>query len=179
MELAESRQLLTEASERAAEAREATGTASTVYQALLATAGAAVEELQRRLAEVTGALSRNKTAERAARLIALGHLDRGWADHLAMLADVREGVHLRALGRQDPLDEYHRLAIPAFTEVMEPTQEKTAETFADSDVTDPEWTPAAAGLARPTTTWTYMVHENPFGTELERFFTAAARALFG
>ena len=46
-------------------------------------------------------------------------------------------------------------------------------------MTDPEWTPADAGLARPSTTWTYMVHENPFGTELERFFTAAARALLG
>ena len=118
-------------------------------------------------------------AEKAARLIALGHLDRGWADHLAMLADVREGVHLRALGRQDPLDEYHRLAIPAFKEFMDQTQEQTAETFAETDVTDPEWTPADAGLARPSTTWTYMVHENPFGTELERFFTAAARALLG
>jgi preprotein translocase subunit SecA len=118
-------------------------------------------------------------AEQAARLIALGHLDRGWADHLGMLADVREGVHLRALGRQDPLDEYHRLAIPAFKEFLDKTQEQTAETFAEADVTDPEWTPADAGLVRPTTTWTYMVHDNPFGTEIERFITAAARALLG
>lgn len=118
-------------------------------------------------------------AEQTARLIALGHLDRGWADHLAMLADVREGVHLRALGRQDPLDEYHRLAIPAFKEFMDNVETQTAETFADADVTDPDWTPDDAGLVRPSTTWTYMVHENPFGTELERFFTAAARAVFG
>ena len=40
--------------------------------------------------------------------IALYHLDRRWAEHLAELADVREGVHLRALGRLDPLDEFHR-----------------------------------------------------------------------
>jgi preprotein translocase subunit SecA len=128
--------------------------------------------------EVAEEIGEDRAAS-AARLIALGHLDRGWADHLAMLADVREGVHLRALGRQDPLDEYHRLAIPAFKEFMEQTQAKTAETFIDSDLTDPEWTPADAGLVRPSTTWTYMVHENPFGTELERFFNAAARALLG
>ena len=59
-ELADSRQLLLEASERAAEAREAAGAAATTYQELLATAGTAVEELQRRLAEVTGALGRLK-----------------------------------------------------------------------------------------------------------------------
>jgi len=64
-ELADCRQLLFEASERAAEAREAAGAAATTYTELLATAGTAVEELQRRLAEVTGALGWNKTARRA------------------------------------------------------------------------------------------------------------------
>ena len=44
----------------------------------------------------------------------LFHLDRGWADHLAYLADIRESIHLRALGRQNPLDEFHRLAVDAF-----------------------------------------------------------------
>jgi uncharacterized protein (TIGR02680 family) len=66
-ELADSRQLLIEASERAAGAREAAGAAATTYQELLATAGTAVEELRRRLAEVIGALGRNKTALGAAR----------------------------------------------------------------------------------------------------------------
>jgi len=44
----------------------------------------------------------------AARAIALNHLDRLWVDHLAELSEVREGVHLRALGKLDPLDEFHR-----------------------------------------------------------------------
>jgi uncharacterized protein (TIGR02680 family) len=65
-ELADNRQLLLEASERAAEAREAAGAAATTYTELLATAGTAVEELRQRLAEVTGALGWNKTARRAA-----------------------------------------------------------------------------------------------------------------
>jgi uncharacterized protein (TIGR02680 family) len=64
-EFADSRQLLREASERAAEAREAAGAAATTYQELLATAGTAVEDLRRRLGEVTSALSRNKTARQA------------------------------------------------------------------------------------------------------------------
>ncbi|NUT35751.1 MAG: accessory Sec system translocase SecA2 [Hamadaea sp.] len=118
-------------------------------------------------------------AERTARQLALAVLDRGWADHLAMLSDVREGVHLRALGRQDPLDEYHRLAIPAFKELLDGIEGKTVDLFEESEVTDPEWTTADSGLPRPTSTWTYMVHDNPFGSEIERFITAAARALLG
>ncbi len=66
-EFAGSRQLLLEASERAAEEREAAGAAATTYQELLATVGTAVEELQRRLAGVTDALGRNKAAYGAAR----------------------------------------------------------------------------------------------------------------
>jgi uncharacterized protein (TIGR02680 family) len=66
-ELADSRQLLLEASERAAEAREAAGASATTYQELLATVGTAVEELHRRLAEVTDALGRLRTSERDAR----------------------------------------------------------------------------------------------------------------
>ena len=57
-ELNEGQQLLTEAGGRAAEAREAAATATTTYAELLATVGTAVEELQRRLFEVTSARGR-------------------------------------------------------------------------------------------------------------------------
>jgi preprotein translocase subunit SecA len=136
------------------------------------------EASEKRYKKVAKKIGEEATDE-AARLIALAHVDRAWADHLAMLSDVREGVHLRALGRQDPLDEYHRVAIPAFKELIESIQPNTVETFDEADLTDPEWNTAEAGLPRPTSTWTYMVHENPFGSEIERFISAAARAVLG
>jgi preprotein translocase subunit SecA len=117
--------------------------------------------------------------DRIARQIALFYLDQGWSDHLAMLADIREGVHLRALGRQDPLDEFHREAIPAFRDFMASAQDKTVETFDEAEITDADWAPESAGLGRPSATWTYMVHDNPFGSEMERFFANAARAVLG
>src|SRR5262249_58483652 len=67
-----------------------------------------------RYAEVRAVVG-DEVLERAARSIALFHLDRRWADHLAYLAEVREGVHLRALARLDPLDEFHRAPVPAFS----------------------------------------------------------------
>jgi preprotein translocase subunit SecA len=120
-----------------------------------------------------------EAAQRAARLIALHHLDRRWAEHLAFLADMREGVHLRALGRLDPLDEFHRAAVPAFAEVLTDMDDRAVETFAEVKIDGPDWDLEDAGLVRPTATWTYLVHDNPFGTELERFFSAAAKAALG
>ncbi len=129
-----------------------------------------------RYAEVVAAIG-EQAAEEVARQIALHHLDRGWADHLGMLANVRDGVHLRALGRQDPLDEFHRVAVPAFQQMLDEADADTAETFMAARIERPDWTPADAGLERPSATWTYMVHDNPFGSEIERLFAGMAKAL--
>src|SRR5690606_29133892 len=73
-----------------------------------------------------------------ARSIALFHIDRLWAEHLAELSEVREGVHLRALARVDPLDEFHRSAVPAFNALIPEIEARTIETFEDLDVTE-DW----------------------------------------
>ncbi len=112
----------------------------------------------------------------AARSIALYHLDRLWAEHLAELSEVREGVHLRALGKLDPLDEFHRAAVPAFQNVFTQIEARTIETFEGTDFSD-GWEPARAEIVRPTATWTYLVHDNPFGSELDRLIAAVGRRL--
>jgi preprotein translocase subunit SecA len=114
----------------------------------------------------------------AARAIALYHLDRRWAEHLAELNEVREGVHLRALGRLDPLDEFHRAAVPAFQQLFNDIEDRTIETFEATDFSD-GWNPDSADIVRPTATWTYLVHDNPFGSELDRIIAAVGRLLSG
>jgi preprotein translocase subunit SecA len=114
----------------------------------------------------------------AARAIALYHLDRLWAEHLAEMNGVREGVHLRALGKLDPLDEFHRAAVPAFQKLFTDIETRTIETFEETDLSD-GWEPGNAELVRPSATWTYLVHDNPFGSELDRLIAAVGRRLTG
>lgn len=113
---------------------------------------------------------------RVARSIALYHLDRLWAEHLAELSEVREGVHLRALGRLDPLDEFHRVAVPRFNELIPEIERRTIATFEETEF-DENWRPDEAKLVRPSATWTYLVHDNPFGSELDRLIAAVGRRL--
>jgi len=113
----------------------------------------------------------------AARQIALLHLDRGWAEHLAMLADLREGIHLWALSRESPIAEYHRAAIPAFKALFRTSWERTIETFETAKISEDGVDLAGEGLARPTATWTYLVHENPFGSDLERSVRGLGKVL--
>ena len=125
------------------------------------------EELQdlspERYDELSETLSEEQL-ERICRLIMLYHLDRGWADHQAYLADIRESIHLRALGRQNPLDEFHRLAVDAFGSLASNAVEAAQQTFETADRVEggeEEFGLDLSKLARPTSTWTYMVHDNP------------------
>ena len=99
--------------------------------------------------------------ERICRGIMIYHLDRGWADHLAYLSDIRESIHLRALGNQNPLDEFHRLAVDAFANLAADAIEASQQTFETANVLEDEPGLDLSKLARPTSTWTYMVHDNP------------------
>jgi preprotein translocase subunit SecA len=134
---------------------------------LLSTA-AAREELAElapeRYEELSESLSEDRL-ETICRLIMLYHLDRGWADHLAYLADIRESIHLRALGRQNPLDEFHRMAVDAFASLAADAIEAAQQTFETSPAIEEEPGVDLSKLARPTSTWTYMVHDNPLNDD--------------
>ena len=137
---------------------------------LLSTAAAREElaelapERYEELAEEPETLSEDRL-ETICRLIMLYHLDRGWADHLAYLADIRESIHLRALGRQNPLDEFHRMAVDAFASLAADAIEAAQQTFETSPTIEDEPGVDLSKLARPTSTWTYMVHDNPLSDD--------------
>jgi preprotein translocase subunit SecA len=129
------------------------------------TAREELEELSpKRYEEVLDELGEEKL-EKICRLIMLYHLDRGWADHLAYLADIRESIHLRALGRQNPLDEFHRMAVDAFASLAADAIEAAQQTFETAPSIEDEPGVDLSKLARPTSTWTYMVHDNPLADD--------------
>lgn len=118
----------------------------------------------KRYEEVVEQLGEEKL-ETICRLIMLYHLDRGWADHLAYLADIRESIHLRALGNQTPIDEFHRMAVDAFASLAADAIEAAQQTFETAPSIEDEPGVDLSKLARPTSTWTYMVHDNPLADD--------------
>ncbi|WP_090938653.1 accessory Sec system translocase SecA2 [Nonomuraea jiangxiensis] len=109
-----------------------------------------------------------ESRDELARQIVLHAIDRCWTEHLAFLTDLREGIHLRALGRMSPIDEFHREAVAEYKSLLAEVERRSLESF---EAPEPD-------LQRPTATWTYLVQDNPFGTEWDRILkrvTAAAR----
>lgn len=138
---------------------------------------AALSALSARCPERFAALSElidEETLADAARQITLACLDRGWSQHLGWMSEVREGIHLRSLGlsadpfrgRIRPLDEFNKEAVSAFTSLLRDVEERSAETFRTAPIDANGVDLDAAGLKRPTSTWTYLVHDSPFRTDL-------------
>ncbi|WP_236795979.1 accessory Sec system translocase SecA2 [Amycolatopsis sp. GM8] len=131
----------------------------------------AVEKLKeaapKRLAELEEALDEEPLAQ-VCREVMLFHLDELWSDHLAYLTDVRESIHLRAIARETPLDEFHRLAIPEFHKIIPAIEERSVQTLEDAEITDDGVDVAASGVRRPSSTWTYLVHDSPFDSDFEQ-----------
>lgn len=100
----------------------------------------------------------------AAREIMLYHLDHEWSEHLAYLDDVRESIHLRAIARESPIDEFHRLSIAAFGKLAERAVSLARETFTEAEITADGVSLGDLGLHKPSATWTYMVNDNPLSS---------------
>lgn len=98
--------------------------------------------------------------------VVLYRLDRAWSDHLNLLTAVREGIHLRVLGRQNPLDEFNRIAGDNFRSLGAQTLVDVRQVLEDAP--DDATSLGDLGLRRPSSTWTYMVTDNPFGSEADR-----------
>ena len=102
--------------------------------------------------------------DQAAREIMLFHLDQRWSDHLAYLDDIRESIHLRAIARESPIDEFHRLSIAAFGELASEAVEDARKTFDEATFDATGVDLDGLGLHKPSATWTYMVNDNPLSS---------------
>jgi preprotein translocase subunit SecA len=91
-------------------------------------------------------------------------LDRRWADHLALIEDIREGIHLQRYGGREPLTEFQRQIIGAYAEMMEGLRDEVVATFRTLSAHEGRIDLSRTGLRGLAATWTYLVNDNPFST---------------
>jgi preprotein translocase subunit SecA len=95
-------------------------------------------------------------------MISLYHIDTYWSDYIAEIADIREGIHLKRLGGQDPFHEFQKLALQAFDRLLTDLEKKLIQVFNKLPVQDGTLNEEKLGIKVPTATWTYLVNDNPF-----------------
>jgi len=110
---------------------------------------------QDRHAILTGVTPMSPSEQR----VRLFYIDKYWAEHLAYVSYIREGIHLEGLANLDPLDEFHARIIEAFEQIPARIEEATASMLAAlGDSNDPsEW--ERLGLTGHSSTWTYIIND--------------------
>ena len=114
---------------------------------------------------------------RAEVAVTLHHLDQAWVEHLALCADLREGIHLVRLGQQDPLTRFTSEVVDAY-ERLEPGLDDAVRAALDRvRVVDGQIDLAAAGVdvKGPAATWTYLVNDDPFRDQIGQLLTGPGR----
>ncbi len=101
--------------------------------------------------------------DRILKHVTLYHLDRGWADHLAGLTDIRESIHLVSLAGQEPVNEFQASSTRAFEETAAKIKRAIAGTLQDLIEAEGPVDLEARGLKGPSSTWTYLVSEEQLG----------------
>lgn len=66
---------------------------------------------------------------------------------------------------KNPLDEFHMTIIPLFREVLDSINEAIIKCFEEADITENGIDLEKEGLKGPSSTWTYLVEDNPFGSD--------------
>lgn len=116
--------------------------------------------------------------------ITLFHIDRGWSEHLAKINDVRESIHLVSVAGESPLNEFHRIIVDAFLELEQIVDDRITETFNALEITADGVDLEKKNLKGPSSTWTYLVNDNQFGSWVKMLngsnigFTAGAAAAY-
>ncbi|WP_130864089.1 preprotein translocase subunit SecA [Bacilliculturomica massiliensis] len=101
------------------------------------------------------------TVEKAERQLALYFCNRCWSDYLAVMENVRPGVHLALIGGENPLDSYNKTAVRAFAEMEEDIRACVIAGMKSCRITEQGIDLEKEGLGGSAVTWTYAVDENP------------------
>jgi preprotein translocase subunit SecA len=107
----------------------------------------------------------------AERTVMLACIDRAWRDHLALCAELREGIHLVRLGGQDPLKRFGADVIGAFATIDESIDDAVLSALPAVRVVNGRIDLTATGLRAPSSTWTYLVNDDPFRDRLTALLT--------
>lgn len=81
-----------------------------------------------------------------------------WSHYMDDIASLREGIHWQRMAGKDPLQEFYKSSDAMFRQLMADLEDKLRNASA-VDVSELK-------IKRPSSTWTYLVNDNPFKSPL-------------
>jgi len=142
------------------------------------------EKAQKQYSEIFAHLGQEEM-DKLEKQITLLQIDRFWAEHLAMITDVRESIHLVNVGGESPINEFQRILTDAFRERQANINQEIVKSFKSLIITEEGVDLDSDELKGPSSTWTYLISDSQFGAWMELLkggnigFAAGAAAWYG
>jgi preprotein translocase subunit SecA len=89
-------------------------------------------------------------------------IDNYWQQYLAEIAEIRESIHLKRVGGQDPYIEFQKLAIKIFDQLLKNLDSQLVQIFNTIHIDNNKVNLEKLGIKAPSATWTYLINDNPF-----------------
>jgi preprotein translocase subunit SecA len=89
-------------------------------------------------------------------------IDKYWQQYLAEIAEIRESIHLKRVGGQDPYIEFQKLAVKIFDQLLIELDSQLIQKFNTIQFENNKVNLEKSGIKAPTATWTYLINDNPF-----------------
>ncbi|MFJ3394958.1 accessory Sec system translocase SecA2 [Leifsonia aquatica] len=141
------------------------------HRSLVASTGISLDEVRSRIPDDVDRLINETSADTVAsavRVITLRTGDRSWSQHLAVLQEIRDGIHLRALAGDNPADAFHLIALREFDGWVDRIYAAVSESLTALTGSGLAGAVESAEQRHPSVTWTYMVSDNPLGDPISR-----------
>ncbi|WP_312650071.1 preprotein translocase subunit SecA [Aminipila sp.] len=97
---------------------------------------------------------------RAEKQLTLYFINQHWADYLCTMENIRSGIHLSIIGGLNPIDEYHKSAVSAFSDMEDDIKNDVLSYMKSCTITAFGIDMEEAGLVGATSTCTYIIDES-------------------
>lgn len=99
---------------------------------------------------------------RICRFVSLNTVDNCWSSYLMTIEELKDSIHLRRIGGQNPLFEFRKVSIELFRELLENFDSAIISAFEEIRIKNGQIDYDSTGLQVPSATWTYLVNDDPF-----------------
>lgn len=113
-------------------------------------------ELYERLNTLFGKECINKLQKQ----VALYNIDESWANYIADVAIIQEGINLKLIGGKNPLREFQMETNQCFEVLQQDIQENILMDFTSMELSENGLLSLRQRIKPPTSTWTYLVQDN-------------------
>lgn len=93
--------------------------------------------------------------------ITLHFISTCWTEYLDFLSYTRESIHLVNLAGKIPISEFNKTAIQSYEKMIKTIEEEIVSALSKAEITENGVDMTKEGLKAPSSTWTYLIDDNP------------------